>query len=107
MQSRTIHAISSERCISLGSQNSWLQATFFCPFASKTLEDLLLPPPPKKDPNKLVVFITSNCGSGGAARRLAYVQELMKYIPVDSYGACLHNKVPWTLTLFSKLDFRI
>jgi hypothetical protein len=24
---------------------------------------------------------------------MAYVEELMKYMKVDSYGACLHNKV--------------
>ena len=34
--------------------------------------------------------IGRNCNAPSA--RQLYIQELMKYIPVDSYGKCLHNK---------------
>nr|CAD7456163.1 unnamed protein product [Timema tahoe] len=37
-----------------------------------------------------VVYIQSGCNT--PSQRDAYVEELMKYIPVDSYGACLQNK---------------
>jgi hypothetical protein len=35
-------------------------------------------------------FSLSNCKAPSG--RHHYIQELMKYIPVDSYGKCLHNK---------------
>ncbi|XP_049884474.1 alpha-(1,3)-fucosyltransferase B-like [Pectinophora gossypiella] len=38
-----------------------------------------------------VLYLQSNCNS--ATERDAYVQKLMQYIKVDSYGFCLHNKV--------------
>lgn len=37
-----------------------------------------------------VVFINSNCNDLNSRDR--YVSELMKYIKVDAYGRCLHNK---------------
>ncbi|CAG0884405.1 unnamed protein product, partial [Cyprideis torosa] len=37
-----------------------------------------------------VLFLSSDCSSG--TDREEYVSELMKYIPVDSYGQCLHNE---------------
>ncbi|CAG2059436.1 unnamed protein product [Timema podura] len=37
-----------------------------------------------------VVYIQSGCNT--PSQRDVYVEELMKYIPVDSYGACLQNK---------------
>jgi hypothetical protein len=36
--------------------------------------------------------MATNCGSGGATARTAYVQDLMQYMQVDSFGKCLHNK---------------
>lgn len=41
---------------------------------------------------KFAIFISNNCAIGGAKNRVIYVEELMKYIPVDSYGICLNNK---------------
>ena len=38
----------------------------------------------------LVMYIQSDCGT--PSDRDAYVTELMKYVQVDSYGKCLHNK---------------
>ncbi len=35
--------------------------------------------------------MSTNCGSGGATYRTAYVKELMSYIHIDSLGKCLHN----------------
>lgn len=37
-----------------------------------------------------VLYVQSHCGV--ASDRDRYVQELMKYIAVDSYGRCLHNR---------------
>ena len=37
-----------------------------------------------------VVFVQSDCDP--PSDRDNYVRELMKYIPIDAYGACLHNK---------------
>ncbi|XP_048457483.1 alpha-(1,3)-fucosyltransferase 10 isoform X1 [Rhincodon typus] len=37
-----------------------------------------------------LVYVQSDCDP--PSDRDSYVRELMKYIPVDSYGACLHNK---------------
>jgi len=36
------------------------------------------------------MFMVSNCDD--LSGRYKYVEELMKYIKVDSYGKCLHNK---------------
>ena len=38
----------------------------------------------------LVVYLSSDCDA--PSDRDAYVQELMKFVKVDSYGKCLHNK---------------
>ena len=48
-----------------------------------------------------IAYVASNCGA--ANNRDQYVLELMKYLPVDSYGRCVHNKVNFLLfpqTLF-------
>ncbi|XP_041053494.1 alpha-(1,3)-fucosyltransferase 10 [Carcharodon carcharias] len=37
-----------------------------------------------------LVYVQSDCDP--PSDRDSYVRELMKYIPVDSYGECLHNK---------------
>ena len=47
---------------------------------------------PPKDEQKIVAVFISNCGTGGADKRLKYLEELMKYIQVDSFGGCLKNK---------------
>ena len=44
----------------------------------------------KENDTASVVFIQSGCNP--PSDRDAYVQELMKYIKIDSYGKCLHNK---------------
>ena len=41
--------------------------------------------------NAVAVFV-SNCKNAGATERLDFLQELSKYIPLHSYGKCLHNK---------------
>jgi Glycosyltransferase family 10 (fucosyltransferase) C-term/Concanavalin A-like lectin/glucanases superfamily len=51
----------------------------------------------EEEEHHFAVFMASNCGGGdtdggGASRRTAYVAELMRYIDVDSYGLCLHNR---------------
>lgn len=37
-----------------------------------------------------VVYVQSDCDP--PSDRDTYIQELMKYVPVDSYGECLHNR---------------
>ena len=46
---------------------------------------------PLADPTKRkgIAMFTSNCE---AKWRLDYFEELLKFIPIDSYGKCLHNK---------------
>jgi len=44
----------------------------------------------QKNQSSLAVWIQTNCKT--LNQRELYVTELMKYIAVDSYGACLHNK---------------
>lgn len=39
-----------------------------------------------------VATFTSNCANAGAKERFKYLEELMRHIPVHSYGACLHNR---------------
>jgi hypothetical protein len=39
-----------------------------------------------------VVAFISNCKAAGANERVAFLEELMKYIPVHSYGGCLNNR---------------
>jgi hypothetical protein len=68
--------------------DSLVQVTFTCPWGN--INTFLDPIPPKSE-EKVVVFMGSNCKTGGAAERTEYVKELMKYIKVDSYGYCLHN----------------
>ena len=48
----------------------------------------LTTPLPFKEKSKLVFAAFSHCEEV----RTAYLAELMKFIPVDSYGACLRNK---------------
>lgn len=39
-----------------------------------------------------VSLFTSNCKLAGANERLKYIQELMQYIDIHSYGGCLNNR---------------
>ena len=48
----------------------------------------LTPPVPFKEKSNAVFAAFSNCEKV----RTAYLGDLMKFIAVDSYGACLHNK---------------
>eukprot|EP01103_Thecamoeba_quadrilineata_P005204 TRINITY_DN1502_c0_g1_i1.p1 TRINITY_DN1502_c0_g1~~TRINITY_DN1502_c0_g1_i1.p1 ORF type:complete len:645 (-),score=99.14 TRINITY_DN1502_c0_g1_i1:105-1985(-) len=73
-------------------QNSQIPVSFICSWGGGTLDDLRLPPPQKPKELASVVWIASNCGAGGSKFRQNYIRTLMKYIPVDSYGQCLHNK---------------
>ncbi|XP_077999691.1 GDP-fucose protein O-fucosyltransferase 3-like [Glandiceps talaboti] len=62
----------------------------------ETLSDLtsteFLVPTKEKSKNGLapVAYVQSDCDP--PSDRDSYVEELMKYVDVDSYGACLHNK---------------
>ena len=61
------------------------------------VEEVLKEPLPweKKDGfgtgTSVVVFV-SNCKAAGAAQRLQFLEELMRLIPVHSYGSCLNNR---------------
>jgi hypothetical protein len=48
------------------------------------------PQPRVKRTDANIVWICSNCMNTNNGR-IEYVQELMKHIPVHSYGSCLHN----------------
>lgn len=65
-----------------------VQITFACPWAGIT--DLVAPVP-EKDNKKIVAVFISNCNTGGAEKRLKYLEELMKHMHVDSFGACFKN----------------
>lgn len=60
----------------------------YCPFSAADYETLFDIPIPEKEDNALVAWFGSNCN---AKDRLHYIEELQKYIKVDSYGSCLHN----------------
>lgn len=72
------------------SNSSHVPISLFCNYAGSKYD--VRAAPKQKSPEKVVAFIASNCAHGGARARYQYVQELMKYIKVDSYGDCLHNK---------------
>ncbi|KAF2077231.1 hypothetical protein CYY_001485 [Polysphondylium violaceum] len=55
------------------------------------LNDYIAPGPSFLERKKFAIFVASNCKRGGAKQRTEYVEELMKYIPIDSYGLCLRN----------------
>lgn len=39
-----------------------------------------------------IAVFASNCGAAGAKDRTKYLEELMKYLPIHSYGKCFHNR---------------
>jgi len=53
-----------------------------------TLDALTMSPPTNR--HKIAMFV-SDCNSGFSKWRSDYLRQLMKYIPIDSYGRCFHN----------------
>ena len=53
------------------------------------VEKLETSPPPDPTQRKGIAMFTSNCG---ARWRTEYFEKLMKFVHIDSYGRCLHNK---------------
>ena len=56
-----------------------------CYLPLDTLENRTPPDPSRR---KGIAMFVSNCG---AKWRTKYLQELMKHVPIDSFGACFHN----------------
>ncbi|XP_043272308.1 alpha-(1,3)-fucosyltransferase 10 isoform X2 [Venturia canescens] len=84
--------------LSLPGERELITTSYFLPVKEKNL--LLVTK--KLAP---VLYIQSNCDTPND--RDSYIAELMKYIPVDSYGACLNNRrLPESLTVnyLEKLD---
>jgi hypothetical protein len=50
----------------------------------------VLPVPVEKRKSVPVTWVAGNCEAHNG--RQYYIKELMKYVKVDSYGRCLHNK---------------
>jgi len=78
-------------------KNSDIRVSLMCGWGYH-LTDYLEPGPTFLEKRKFAVFVASNCKRGGALQRTQYVQELMKYIPVDSYGLCLRNVAETSIT---------
>lgn len=60
-----------------------------------SLDDLMKKPKydvHDKSTNGLAAVLYVQSGCNPPSDRDEYVAELMKYIKIDSYGACLHNK---------------
>jgi len=55
------------------------------------VEDFYVPQLPLSQKQGLVAIFISNSKAAGAAGRTRYVQELMNYVQVDSFGGCLNN----------------
>ena len=53
-----------------------------------TLDALAMSPPINRQ--RIAMFV-SDCHSQTSKWRLDYLRELMKHVPIDSYGQCLHN----------------
>ena len=60
----------------------------FAPIPYFYLDVPKLPAITVKDAKAPVCSFISNC----RGERMKYVEELMKYIEIDNYGDCLHNK---------------
>ncbi|CAG8645020.1 9574_t:CDS:2 [Paraglomus brasilianum] len=59
-------------------------------YDTKIMEQLSKPPPSFSPDVEPVAWIGSNCDAWN--KRHFYIKELMKHIPVASYGSCLNNK---------------
>jgi len=74
-----------------------LNSDFPVPYYYDVTESLLKPLNPFKR-EVPILWAGSNCNTFSG--REYYIQELMKYIPIDSYGSCLNNmQFPPNLTL--------
>eukprot|EP01132_Coremiostelium_polycephalum_P006229 gene6229-7759_t len=75
--------------------NSSLPISLACPpspaYTLKETVNLLMNQLSHKDKPKNIAFLSSNCKDGFASARTAYVEELSRYITIDSYGSCLSN----------------
>eukprot|EP01102_Stenamoeba_stenopodia_P000252 TRINITY_DN1021_c0_g1_i3.p1 TRINITY_DN1021_c0_g1~~TRINITY_DN1021_c0_g1_i3.p1 ORF type:complete len:259 (-),score=56.23 TRINITY_DN1021_c0_g1_i3:45-821(-) len=74
-------------------RHSDIQVNYFGTYSNYTVHSFFDPPPDKKPKPEWnitspVLYLSSKCNK----RRDDRVRELMQYMPVDSYGACLHNK---------------
>ncbi|XP_038062040.1 LOW QUALITY PROTEIN: alpha-(1,3)-fucosyltransferase 10-like [Patiria miniata] len=93
------YMLSHEECLTLFNHTSTFKRESDFPLTTQYLESLsdltstkYLVPTEYKSVSGLapVVYIHSDCDPPSDRDR--YVKELMKYIRVDSYGKCLHNK---------------
>lgn len=106
-----------EEAIALFNHTSTFKQQSSYPISTQYINsaDYLLKPPPfdVDDKNRIkeaeglasIAYIQSGCNP--PSDRDTYVQELMKYIKIDSYGRCLHNKdlpdkLKNPLTMFDK-----
>ena len=62
-----------------------------CWYGPGSIDEILSPRPYHKELNP-IYFFESTCKFGVNTVKLKFVEELMSYIGVDSYGSCLHNK---------------
>lgn len=87
---------------------SSVPGTFVCDWANNSLEISLKSPPdpPSHQRRGLVATLISNCYEGGSYLRTKYIEELMKYIKVDSFGSCLNTapKPNWEFEFDNSLD---
>lgn len=61
-----------------------------CPYFGPATRDALLRPPSIKTAEAPAVYFASN--PADKSGRMDFVRELMSYLAVDSYGACLNNR---------------
>ncbi len=89
--------LSSEQGISLFNYTATCSRYSSYPLVTQhleSIESLLDPVTPTSQKSKgdlgLVMYLHSDCNV--PSDRDAYVEELMKYVKLDSYGECVHNK---------------
>ena len=93
------YMLSHKECLTLFNHTATFKRKSDYPITTQYLENLsdltstkYLVPTDLKSSGKLapVVYLHSDCNP--PSDRDSYVKKLMQYIPVDSYGVCLHNK---------------
>jgi len=68
-----------------------LDSDILAGYFSSSLEYFLTPAySNKEEMNATTCFVASNCAPTN--NRTNYVLQLQKYMPIDSYGKCIHNK---------------
>jgi hypothetical protein len=72
-------------------QNADVRTPYTAYFGPRVLEHLRIAPMPKTE-DRLAVFVASN--DRDYSGRTHYAYELMRHLPVHSYGRCLRNR-PW------------